>query len=64
MKAKQFQNTLDLHYDQRISGRNDFANLDKAVLLPQKIYFLLHFWTFNPFLPWKNENTVSNDLHH
>ena len=34
LKAKRFQNTLDLHYDQRIWGRNDFANLDNAVYLP------------------------------
>ena len=39
LKAKRFQNTLDLHYDQRIRGRNDFENLDNAVLLPQKIHF-------------------------
>ena len=36
MKAKRFQNTLDLHYDHRVWGRNDFANLDNAVYLPQK----------------------------
>ena len=45
LKAKGFQNTLDLHHDQRIWGRNDFANLDNAVFLPQKMNFLLYIWT-------------------
>jgi hypothetical protein len=62
--AKQFQNTLDLHYDQRIWGRNDFANLDNAVLLPQKNALFAPLLDTKPFLTMKNQNTVSNDVHH
>ena len=40
LKVKGFQNTLNLHYDQRIWGGKDFASLDNAVLLsPQKCTF-------------------------
>ena len=64
LKAKWFQNTLDLHYDKRIWGRNDFANLDNAVLLPQKIALFDPLLDIKPFLTMKNLITVSNDLHH
>ena len=49
-KAKGFQSTLDLYHDQRIWGRNDFANFDNAVLLPPKNDFFLLVLDKNP---WK-----------
>ena len=57
LKAKKFQNTLDLHYDQKIWGRNDFANLDSAVLLPKKNALFALLWNIRPFLTikkWKH----------
>ena len=53
LKAKQFQNTLDLYYYQRIWRRNDFANLDNAVLLPPKNALFAPLLGIKPFLPWK-----------
>ena len=53
LKAERFQNTLDLHYYQRISGRNDFPNLDKAVLLPPKNELFAPLLDVKPFLTMK-----------
>ena len=53
LKAKRFQNTLDLHYYQRIWGRNDFPNLDKAVLLPPKNALFAPLLDIKPFLTMK-----------
>ena len=53
----QFQNTLDLHYDQRIWGKNDFANFVNAVFLPPKnVLFapLLNIKTFLTMKKWKH----------
>ena len=50
LKAKRFQNTLDLHYNQRIWGRNDFSNLDNAVYLPPKNALFAPLLDIKPFL--------------
>ena len=42
-----------IHYDQRIWGRNDFANLDNAVLLPPKNALFAPLLDLKPFLTMK-----------
>ena len=58
LKAKRFQTTLDLHYDQRIWGRNDFASLDNAVLLPKKNALFDPLLDIKPFLTMKKIKTL------
>ena len=53
LKAKWFQNTLDLHYDKRIWERNYFAKLDNAVLLPPKSALFDPLLDIKPFLTMK-----------
>ena len=55
LKAKRFQNPLDLHYTitKEFGGRNYFANLDNAVLLPKQNALSAPLLDIKPFLPMK-----------
>ena len=58
LKATRFQNPLDLYYDQRIWRRNDFANLDNAVLLPPKNALFAPLLGKKPFLTMTKMKTL------
>ena len=54
LKAAAFQNTLELYHDQRIWGRNNYVNLDNAVLLPPKNALFSLLLDIKLFLTMKN----------
>ena len=54
LKAAAFQNTLELYHDQRIWGRNNYVNLDNAVLLHPKNALFSLLLDIKLFLTMKN----------